>query len=95
MQSLQWAIDFPDMVEKVAIMAAAATVDSQNIALNEVEREVIRKDSYFYNGNYYEHGKVPTKGLKGRSHVRAHHIFICSEHGTTFWQEAIRPTNQF
>ena len=64
MQSLQWAIDFPDMVEKVAIIAAAATVDSQNIALNEVEREVIRKDSSFYNGNYYEHGKVPTKGLK-------------------------------
>ena len=48
MQSLQWAVSYPKMVKKVGILAAAAKTSSQNIALNEVEREVIRKDGDFY-----------------------------------------------
>ena len=64
MQSLQWAVSYPKMVKKVGILAAAAKTSSQNIALNEVEREVIRKDSDFNDGKYLEFNKSPVKGLK-------------------------------
>ena len=64
MQSLQWAVSYPKMVKKVGVLAAAAKTSSQNIALNEVEREVIRKDSDFHNGKYLEFNKSPVKGLK-------------------------------
>ncbi len=64
MQSLQWAVSYPKMVKKVGILAAAAKTSSQNIALNEVEREVIRKDSDFHDGKYLEFNKSPAKGLK-------------------------------
>jgi len=64
MQSLQWAVSYPKMVKKVGILAAAAKTSSQNIALNEVEREVIRKDGNFHDGKYLEFNKSPVKGLK-------------------------------
>ena len=64
MQSLQWAVSYPKMVKKVGILAAAAKTSSQNIALNEVEREVIRKDGDFHGGKYLEFNKSPVKGLK-------------------------------
>ena len=64
MQSLQWAVSYPKMVKKVGILAAAAKTSSQNIALNEVEREVIRKDSDFHGGKYLEFNKSPVRGLK-------------------------------
>ena len=64
MQSLQWAVSYPKMVKKVGILAAAAKTSSQNIALNEVEREVIRKDTDFHDGKYLEFNKSPAKGLK-------------------------------
>ena len=67
MQSLQWAVSYPKMVKKVGILAAASKTSSQNIALNEVEREVIRKDNDFYDGKYLEFNKSPVKGLKAAS----------------------------
>ncbi len=55
MQALQWSISYPDKVKKAGIFAAASKSSSQNIAMNEVARESIRKDENFHNGNYYEH----------------------------------------
>ena len=54
MQSLQWAVSYPKMVKKVGILAAAAKTSSQNIALNEIEIEVVRKDGAFHGGKYLE-----------------------------------------
>ena len=64
MQALQWGISYPDKVKKVAIIAASSKISTQNIALNEVAREIIRKDEDFHNGNYLAEGKSPRKGLK-------------------------------
>ena len=64
MQALQWAISYPERVKKAAIIAASSKISTQNIALNEVAREIIRKDEDFYNGNYLAEGKSPRKGLK-------------------------------
>ena len=52
MQALEWGISFPNKIKKAGIIAATALVSSQNIALNQVAREIIRKDIAFENGNY-------------------------------------------
>ena len=64
MQALQWAISYPDKIKKAAIIAASSKISTQNIALNEVAREIIKKDENFYNGDYLARGESPKKGLK-------------------------------
>ena len=64
MQALQWAISYPTKIKKAAIIAASPKISSQNIALNEVAREMIRKDENFHNGNYLLKEVSPKKGLK-------------------------------
>ena len=64
MQALQWGISYPDKVKKVAIIAASSKISTQNIALNEVAREIIRKDENFHNGDYLSKKVSPNKGLK-------------------------------
>ena len=64
MQALQWAISYPDRIKKAAIIAASSKISTQNIALNEVAREIIKKDENFYNGDYLARGESPKKGLK-------------------------------
>ena len=49
MQALQWSIAYPDKIKKAGIFAAAAKSSTQNIAMNEVARESIRKDKNFQN----------------------------------------------
>ena len=64
MQALQWAISYPERIKKAAIIAASSKISTQNIALNEVAREIIKKDENFYNGDYLARGESPKKGLK-------------------------------
>ncbi len=79
MQALQWSISYPDKVKKAGIFAAAAKSSSQNIALNEVARESIRKDENFHNGNYYEHDVIPKNGLK-TARMLGHITYLSEEH---------------
>ena len=64
MQALEWAISYPNDIKKAGIFAAASNSSTQNIALNEVARESIRKDQNFYDGDYLEHNVIPKSGLK-------------------------------
>ena len=64
MQALQWSISFPESLNKAGIFAAAAKSSTQNIAMNEVGREAIRKDENFKNGDYLLHDIRPRSGLK-------------------------------
>ena len=64
MQALQWSISYPNYVSKAGIFAAAAKSSTQNIALNEVAREAIRKDPNFLNGEYIAKGVKPKDGIK-------------------------------
>ncbi|MDA9112336.1 homoserine O-acetyltransferase [Gammaproteobacteria bacterium] len=78
MQALQWSISFPDKIKRACIMAAAAKASSQNIALNEVSRESIRKDSNFHDGDYLKHGTFPKSGLKA-ARMLAHITYLSEE----------------
>lgn len=61
MQAIQWAIDYPDRVERsIAIGAVALT--AMGLALNHLQRLAILNDAGWQNGDY-EPGKQPYGGL--------------------------------
>jgi homoserine O-acetyltransferase len=65
MQALEWAIGYPDRVERVAILAAPPLSSADQIALNAVQLEAIRQDPQFQGGDYYDaaDGEGPHSGL--------------------------------
>ncbi|MDO6387103.1 homoserine O-acetyltransferase [Uliginosibacterium sp. 31-12] len=64
MQALAWTLRYPERVRHGMIIAAAPKLSTENIAFNEVARQAILTDPEFHNGDYYEHGVVPTRGLR-------------------------------
>ena len=63
MQVLQWAIDYPDLINHAIVIAAAPKLSAQNIAFNEVARQSIMSDPDFCDGHYLEKNTVPRRGL--------------------------------
>jgi homoserine O-acetyltransferase/O-succinyltransferase len=63
MQVLEWAAVYPDCVFSAVPIAAAAYHTAQNIAFHEVGRQAIFADPDWEGGRYWEHGKVPARGL--------------------------------
>ena len=64
MQALQWSLSYPERVRHVLAIATAPRLTAQNIAFNDVARSAILTDPDFHGGNFYEHGVVPTRGLR-------------------------------
>ncbi len=64
MQALQWSLSFPERVRHVLAIACAPRLSAENIAFNDVARNAILTDPNFHGGNFYEHGVVPTRGLR-------------------------------
>ena len=64
MQALQWSLSYPERVRHVLVIAAAPHLTAENIAFNDVARNAILTDPDFHGGNFYEHGVVPTRGLR-------------------------------
>lgn len=64
MQIMQWAIDLPERIRHAIVIAAAPKLSAQNIAFNEIARQAILSDPDFHDGHFYEHGTVPSRGLK-------------------------------
>ncbi|HUS23582.1 MAG TPA: homoserine O-acetyltransferase [Candidatus Binatia bacterium] len=63
-QAMQWAVDFPDRIGHAIVIASAPRLSAQNIAFNEIARQAILSDPEFHGGHFYEHGVVPSRGLK-------------------------------
>ncbi|MDN0074790.1 homoserine O-acetyltransferase [Crenobacter sp. SG2303] len=64
MQALQWSIDFPSRVRHALVIASAPKLTAQNIAFNDVARQAILTDPQFHNGNFYQEGTIPRRGLR-------------------------------
>ncbi len=64
MQAMQWALSYPERVRHVLAIATAPHLTAQNIAFNDVARNAILTDPDFHSGNFYQHGVVPTRGLR-------------------------------
>lgn len=65
MQALEWAASFPDRVQRLAVLAAPAHSNADEISLNSVQLESIRIDEGFLGGDYYDakDGDGPHRGL--------------------------------
>jgi homoserine O-acetyltransferase len=61
MQALQWAVDFPERVER-CIAIGAAPLSPMGLALNHLQRQAIRNDPAWRNGDYGDDAR-PLKGL--------------------------------
>jgi homoserine O-acetyltransferase len=64
MQAMQWALAYPERVQHVLAIATAPHLTAQNIAFNDVARSAILTDPDFHGGDFYQHGVVPTRGLR-------------------------------
>jgi homoserine O-acetyltransferase len=61
MQAIQWAIDFPDRVER-SIAIGAVPLTAMGLALNHLQRLAILNDANWRNGEY-DPGQPPNSGL--------------------------------
>ena len=62
MQTLQWAIDYPQKIQNIIHIAGALKHSAQNIAFHEVGRQAIMNDSNWNKGRY-KNNMVPERGL--------------------------------
>lgn len=62
MQTLQWAVTYPDRVRGIVPIGGAGRFHPQGIAFNEVQRQAILSDAGFLGGEYYG-TPGPEKGL--------------------------------
>jgi homoserine O-acetyltransferase len=62
MQAIEWAVMYPDFVERAAPIATGASHTAWGIGLNEVARQAIFNDPAYRNGSYYPYGQ-PSRGL--------------------------------
>jgi homoserine O-acetyltransferase len=65
MQALEWAIAYPERVERIGILASPESSNADQIALNTVQVDAIQLDPKFADGDYYgaEDGDGPYRGL--------------------------------
>ncbi|TFC10834.1 homoserine O-acetyltransferase [Cryobacterium sp. MDB2-33-2] len=96
MHALEWAIDRPDRVERLAILAAPPVTTADQIALNSVQIEAIRSDPLFRSGDYYDavDGDGPTRGLALARRMALLNYRSPSELNERFergWQSRISP----
>ena len=62
-QALEWAVEFPDFVEKSAPVAATGALGPQGVGMSEIGRRAIMADPDWQNGDYYGTEKGPDEGL--------------------------------
>jgi homoserine O-acetyltransferase len=63
MQALQWALDYPEEVERAVLVCVSARLNAQNIALTAVARAAIMSDPDFQGGDYLDGPRRPANGL--------------------------------
>ncbi len=65
MRALEWAVMYPDRVERLIVLACGAAATAEQIALCAVQSQAIRLDPAFHGGDYYDlpPGQGPERGL--------------------------------
>lgn len=62
-QALEWAVEFPEFVERAVPIAATGALGPQGLAMSEIGRRAIMADPDWRNGDYYGTGRRPEQGL--------------------------------
>lgn len=65
MHALEWAVAYPERLDRVGVLAAPEISDADQIALNSVQIDILRMDPAFAGGAYYDsaEGEGPHRGL--------------------------------
>jgi homoserine O-acetyltransferase len=63
MRALEWAVEFPSRVDRLAVVAASAAATAEQIALCSSQLHAIRADPRWRGGDYYAGGEAPVDGL--------------------------------
>ncbi len=65
MRALEWAVTYPERVERLIVLACGTAASAEQIALCAVQAHAIRLDPQFNGGDYYdgESGEGPRSGL--------------------------------
>jgi len=63
MQVLAFASAYKERLHAAIVLAAGARHSAQNIAFDEIGRQAVMADPDWHEGNYYEKGTIPRKGL--------------------------------
>jgi homoserine O-acetyltransferase len=95
MQALQWAVDYPEWADRVIAMGATP-LGALGLALNHLQREMIRLDPEWRGGDYYD-GPGPRAGLaqarglamctyKSAELFHARHGRKCDRKGDAPWE---------
>lgn len=63
MQALEWAVMYPELQDKIIVIAAPFWLNSHAIAYNWVGIKAIKQDRNWQGGYYYKYGVKPREGL--------------------------------
>jgi homoserine O-acetyltransferase len=65
MRALEWAVMYPQRVERLIVLACGAAATAEQIALCAVQSDAIRLDPAFHGGDYYDlpQSQGPVRGL--------------------------------
>ena len=63
MQSMRWALEYPERLGHAVVIASAMKLSAQNIAFNETARQAIMSDPNFHDGHYLDRDSLPRGGL--------------------------------
>ncbi|HEY8281528.1 MAG TPA: homoserine O-acetyltransferase [Leifsonia sp.] len=99
MQALEWAIMFPERVERLAVIAAPPCSTADQIALNSVQIEAVRTDPLYRGGLYYDagDGHGPHRGLALARRMALLNYRSPTELNARFeraWQSGISPLGE-
>jgi homoserine O-acetyltransferase len=78
MRALEWAVSFPQLVQRSVVLASTAQATADQIAWCQPQLLAIRNDPDFAGGDYYATGRSPEAGL-GLARRIAHITYRTSE----------------
>jgi len=94
MQVLEWSTNYPNRLKHAVVIASAAKLTAQNIGFNDVARQAIRTDPDFHNGNYYQHGTRPIRGLRV-ARMLGHITYLSDDHMANKFGRNLRQKAKF
>jgi homoserine O-acetyltransferase/O-succinyltransferase len=63
MRVLEWAVGYPERLERVIVLAVGAASTADEIALSALQIRAIKADANYFGGDYYDQGGGPVEGL--------------------------------
>ncbi|MFC4852040.1 homoserine O-acetyltransferase MetX [Actinophytocola glycyrrhizae] len=63
MQTLEWAVLYPDQVDSIVVIASTHALQPQGVAWNAIAREAIMRDPAWQGGHYYGTDRAPDAGM--------------------------------